>query len=315
MPDPLKVDSHVHIYRNQPEAVREKTGYEVWEYGSLPGVHVSDAVGLIDDFVEAMEKAGVAKAVTVNLFSAEAAREIAIAGFPEGLTEDERARRLAEVDADIREDLKAFNLWACETARSHPGITAFVAADVNALPGEECAAHIADLVSSHGAGGVKLHGAFQRFDMGDERLWPVYETCRELRLPIIGHAGPDQKGLGYAEPRAFTRVLKSFPEVRIVLAHLGGAAWQQAAEVAEMHPNAFFDCCEIIEWLGAPRAPTETQLVELMRTIGVDRIMMGSDYPWYDLDHTVERVMELPLLSEEEKYQILGANAVRILGL
>ena len=43
--------------------------------------------------------------------------------------------------------------------------------------------------------------------------------------------------------------------------------------------------------------------------------MMGSDYPWYDLDHTVERVMELPLLSDEEKQGIIGANAVNILNL
>ena len=45
------------------------------------------------------------------------------------------------------------------------------------------------------------------------------------------------------------------------------------------------------------------------------RVMMGSDYPWYDLDHTVERVLALPLLAEEEKHAILGANALAILGL
>ena len=43
--------------------------------------------------------------------------------------------------------------------------------------------------------------------------------------------------------------------------------------------------------------------------------MMGSDFPWYDLDHTVERVMGLPLLSTEEKEGILGANALNILNL
>jgi predicted TIM-barrel fold metal-dependent hydrolase len=41
--------------------------------------------------------------------------------------------------------------------------------------------------------------------------------------------------------------------------------------------------------------------------------MMGSDFPWYDLDQTVDRVMSLPLLSMEEKEGIIGANAERIL--
>ena len=43
--------------------------------------------------------------------------------------------------------------------------------------------------------------------------------------------------------------------------------------------------------------------------------MMGSDFPWYDFDHTVDRIMDLPLLSREEKEGIMGANAVNILGM
>lgn len=42
---------------------------------------------------------------------------------------------------------------------------------------------------------------------------------------------------------------------------------------------------------------------------------MGSDFPWYDLQHTVERVLDLPILSQEEKEGIMGANAETILGL
>ena len=53
----------------------------------------------------------------------------------------------------------------------------------------------------------------------------------------------------------------------------------------------------------------------MIRNVGPHRVMMGSDFPWYDLDHTVDRVMSLPVLSEEEKSGILGSNAVRILGL
>ena len=49
--------------------------------------------------------------------------------------------------------------------------------------------------------------------------------------------------------------------------------------------------------------------------IGPERVMMGSDFPWYDLDHSIERVFSLPLLSQEQKKRIIGANAVDILGL
>jgi predicted TIM-barrel fold metal-dependent hydrolase len=43
--------------------------------------------------------------------------------------------------------------------------------------------------------------------------------------------------------------------------------------------------------------------------------MMGTDFPWYGLDDTVEHVSRLPLLSREEKAAILGANAARLFRL
>ena len=37
----LKIDSHAHVYETREIGLSEKTGYEVWEYGELPGVRVS----------------------------------------------------------------------------------------------------------------------------------------------------------------------------------------------------------------------------------------------------------------------------------
>ena len=110
-------------------------------------------------------------------------------------------------------------------------------------------------------------------------------------------------------------MLQEFPELTIVLAHLGGGAWHQTLEIAESFTNVYFDCCEIIEWTGGTTAPNDHELAKLIRDIGSDRVMMGSDFPWYDLDHTIMRIMELPLLSDEEKLGIVGSNAVRILGI
>jgi len=53
----------------------------------------------------------------------------------------------------------------------------------------------------------------------------------------------------------------------------------------------------------------------MIREIGPERVMLGTDFPWYDLDRTVELVMDLPVLSTEEKEQILGANAIGRLDL
>ncbi len=54
--------------------------------------------------------------------------------------------------------------------------------------------------------------------------------------------------------------------------------------------------------------------MELIRAIGADRVLFGSDYPWIDPKGDVERIRSLPL-SEQEKRWILGENALRMLAL
>ena len=297
MAEPIKVDSHVHLYPTAAAGMADKEGYEIWEYGELAGVDFSGLSGTLEDAKQAMAEAGIAKAVIVNLFIAE------IHGGA------------GASPAKLSSALKSFNRWGCEVARDHPEFAAFVAADAEVLPGAAGAIHLRDMADNHGASGVKLHGIAQGFNMSDERLWPVYEVCQERGLPVIGHSGPGRGGDGFAEPRAFGRLLAEFPRLTVVLAHMGGATWDQALEIAESYPNAYFDCCEIIEWTGGSNAPSAEQLGQLIHDIGAQRVMMGSDFPWYDLDNTVDRVMALPVLSAEEKEGILGANAVEILRL
>ena len=315
MSDPVVVDSHLHLFQSAEECRALKEDYDIWEFGEAEDVHYSAYLGSLDDALEAMAKAGVTKAISLNLFLGKLKRESAIAELPAAMSTGERETAIAEIEARLVHEMQAYNRWGCEVVRCHPQIIPFVSMDVTVLPGEKGAAHLRELVEDHGAKGVKLHGAIQGYYMADPRLGPIYRVCEELALPIIGHSGPDQGGRGFAEPRAFGELLKAHPDLRVVLAHLGGGAWHQTREIAETYPNAYFDCCEIIEWTSAENAPSDTELARLIQEIGPERVMMGSDFPWYDLDHTIDRVLELPLLSDEEKAGILGINAVTILGL
>jgi predicted TIM-barrel fold metal-dependent hydrolase len=311
MASPLIVDAHMHVYETKAEGERQKTGYEIWEYGKKAGVPFSRYGGDVEDALAAMRHAGYAHAVTVNLFVAEIAREDALAALP---PDGDRARALAEVNATMGDRLRAFNRWACAVAAAHSEITPFVAVDPEILSTEDNVAHLRELAAL-GACGVKLHPVVQRFSPDDPRMLPIYRACLELGLAVLSHSGTAKGATQYAEPRAFAEVLRKLPDLTVVLAHLGGGSWRQTAELAQRYPQVAFDCCEIIEWTGAPNAPSDEALARLIRDIGAHRVMLGTDFPWYDLDHTIERVMALPLLSREEKEGMLGANAARILRL
>lgn len=284
------VDTHVHLYRSANEGQRAKASYEIWEYGEHGEPTFADWSGDPGDAVRAMDAAGVRYAVVTNMLDDIAAYD------------------------DPGAELVAFNEWLCDLAGREPRFVPCLGVDPASLPVSDLVDHLRAM-APRGTAGIKLHPPVHRIDLSDESFWPVLETCQELGLRVVSHSGPSREGVQYGEPDAFRPILDAFPRLRLVLAHLGGAAWRQVPRLADDYPGVAFDCCEIIEWLEATRAPSRQQFVELLRHVGTDRVMMGSDFPWYDMAHTVELVRGLPGLSDAERDAILGGNAVRFFGL
>jgi uncharacterized protein len=314
MSGPLKVDTHLHLYPSRVEGEWWKAGYEIWEYGERAGVRFSEDAGTLEETAAALHRGGFSHGVVLNLFAAGAFRQQYESALAPGTGAAERARALAEFDATIGERYLAFNRWLVDTLAGVPALTAFVAMDPWALPPERNVAHLREM-AGRGARGVKLHPVLQRFEPNEPRLHPVYQACAELGLAVLSHTGPARDGVPFAEVPAFAPVLAKFPGLTVVLAHLGGGKWRDTLAVARAFPQVAFDLCEIIEWAGAPGAPTPAELATLIREIGPERVVLGSDYPWYEPAHTAALVESLPVLSQAEKNAILGENAARILGL
>ena len=312
MPGSLIIDAHMHVYQTREQGEYNKSGYCVWEYGEHSGVTFADESGVPGEALEAMRRSGVSYAMVVNLFATiEAGGRLVelLPGAPDG-SADGSSR-----DMPLGDRLKSFNRWLVDLARRHEELLPFVAIDPWVLSPDENRAHLLDLVASGGARGVKIHPVIQRFEAADERLWPAFETCAELNLPVVAHAGPSRGAVQFGVPAAFAEVLRRFPRLELILAHLGGGAWRQVERFARDFPNAYFDCSEILHWTGANGAPTPDRLARLIRDIGAHRVLLGSDFPWYGLDASIEALDRLPKLADEEKAAIAGLNAARLLEL
>jgi uncharacterized protein len=314
MSGPLKIDTHIHLYPSREEGEWWKSGYEIWEYGRSADVHFSADTGTLAETVAALDRGGFSHGVVLNLFSADLFREQYQSALPADMDASQRARALAEFDATIGERYVAFNRWLMAVLAEVPAITGFVAMDPGALSPQRNVEHLREM-AEHGARGVKLHPVLQKFEANDPRMHPVYQACTDLGLTVLSHTGPARGGEPFAEIQAFAPMLTEFPGLSVVLAHLGGGKWQDARAVAQAFPNVAFDLCEIIEWMGAPNAPSAAELGALIRDIGPERVVLGSDYPWYEPGHSAEFVQSLPVLSQLEKDAILGENAARILRL
>jgi uncharacterized protein len=314
MSGPLKIDTHIHLYPSGQEGEWWKSGYEIWEYGARDGVHFSTGTGTPEETVAVLDRGGFAHGVVMNLFSADLFRQQYESTLPRDMDAAERARALAEFDATIAERYLAWNRWLMDTLAEVPTLSGFVAIDPSVLSPERNVEHLREM-AGRGARGVKLHPVVQKFEANDPRMHPVYQACVEMGLTVLSHTGPARGGESFAEVSAFAPMLAEFPGLSVLLAHLGGGKWQDTLDVARAFPNAAFDLSEIIEWLGAPNAPTAAELAQLIRDIGPERVVLGSDYPWYEPEHSAELVLSLPVLSQAEKNAILGENAARILRL
>ncbi|HLI43960.1 MAG TPA: amidohydrolase family protein [Acidimicrobiales bacterium] len=309
------VDVHVHLYPDRDAARWSLATYDVAEYGPKNGVDFANASGLVEEVAALCGDDGPLRhAVVVNLFARDLFYERAVAALDPAAPEGERAKASRTIEAGLGEAMLQFNEWLLNSVATHSGLTAFVAVDPTVLTPAE---NIAQLfrMADQGARGVKLHPVLQRFQPDDPRMDEVYETCVELDLTVLSHSGANAGTRQYARPGAFAPVLRAHPRLRLVLAHLGGGAWHEAAAFAEAFPDVSFDLSEIIEWLGAAGAPNRADFVQLIRRIGADRVMLGSDYPWYDPLATLSKVGDLPGLSAGEKEAIIGGNARRILGI
>jgi predicted TIM-barrel fold metal-dependent hydrolase len=294
----------MHLFPSAAEGGRAVADFPIVEYGERDGVARSARAGTVVDGLAALAEAGAVHGCVLNSFELPGLPHPPDGGWPATPPHAEHAAAL-----------RAYNEWVCEAGAAHPELLPFVTVNPAVLGAAEAAEHVAELADESGARGLKLHTIALRADPAEAALAPTFAVCAERGLPVVAHCGPDRHGAGWALPGAFAPVLERQPELPLVLAHLGGAAWRETAAFAAAYPAARFDLSEIVAWTGAPHAPSPAEFVELIRAIGPERVLLGSDFPWYEPADTVAQVIDLPGLGAAEREAILGGNAAVLLGL
>ncbi len=166
-------------------------------------------------------------------------------------------------------------------------------------------------IKEMGLYGVKLHPDYQEFFIDEERLFPIYEKCAELSLPVIFHSGwdPLSPDVVHAPPIASRKAHEAVPEMTMILAHMGGMKrWDEVLEHIAGLPNIYLDTAYTVDFM-----PTEF-FKEIVLKHGADKILFGSDFPWHKSVMEKEFIESLDF-SDEDKKKILGENARKLLGI
>lgn len=181
-------------------------------------------------------------------------------------------------------------------------------------------------IADAGIRGIKLHPVYQGVDINDPRSLRILEMAGELGLIVVMHAGQDIgfPGVVHCSPEMTADALRHVGPVQLVCAHMGG--WRDWARVTDclagtsaLLDTAFSlgDLTPLEESYYSPEQIhmlNEEAFCTLVRAFGSERVLFGSDSPWGDQQENIRAIRKLPL-TEDEKQNILGANACRLLGL
>jgi len=192
-----------------------------------------------------------------------------------------------------------------------------------------------------GIRGVYMGTNINGKDLSDPQYLPLFQRIEELRLPVFLHPtqviGPERLKpyfsynlLGFPFDTAiaaahliFSGILDRFPRLSFCLPHAGGALpWligrmnrghKITEECRQMKhkPSTYLRRFTYDTISHDPGA-----LLYLIRLVGADRVMIGSDYCFaIGYDRPVEVVTRLAALSRADQARILGSNAARLLKL
>lgn len=158
---------------------------------------------------------------------------------------------------------------------------------------------------------IKIHPDYQKTFFDDEKYIRIMDYAANKGLGIITHAGEDI-GLPqviHCTPNRVINVLKHIQPEKLILAHLG--AWNNWDEVEDKLCGlpVYFDTA-VVQKKECPHISNE-QFARIIKKHGADKILFGTDSPWYDQSKALRAFNEVEIADEERKL-ILGENAMRL---
>jgi predicted TIM-barrel fold metal-dependent hydrolase len=171
--------------------------------------------------------------------------------------------------------------------------------------------------------GIKLMPMYAGFRPDEPRMDALWGYAERHHLPVLLHTGTtfiSQAPLEYTLPRHLDPVATRFPEVRIIMAHLGHPYEGECIVTARKHPHVYADISALHY-----RAWQFFSSLMLVQEYGVwDKILFGTDYPFTNVDATLAGLRtlndmlagtSLPRLNPDAIERMIYRDTLPVLGL
>jgi predicted TIM-barrel fold metal-dependent hydrolase len=182
---------------------------------------------------------------------------------------------------------------------------------------------VARMSDELGLVGCKLAPIYQGIGPLEPRYLEVFAELERRRMPVLIHQGTTfvrDGPLIEARPVLLDEVARRFPELRMVIAHLGHPWCDETVVVIRKHPHLYSDVSALA------RRPMQlySALVSAVEYGAAGKLVFGSDWPFCSLEETVASLRgvnalvegtALPRVPDEVIEAILRRPALELLGL
>ncbi len=171
--------------------------------------------------------------------------------------------------------------------------------------------------------GLKFYTGYEHFYPNDIKLLSPYLRCaQDYGYPVIFHMGDTFHGqtqakLKFTHPLAVDELAVEYPNLQIIIAHLGNPWLTDAAAVVYKNENVYADMSGLSYGeIGAQDRKDIKKLVSSMGFYleGLGKLLFGTDWPVSEHVSCVELASALPA-SEETKEKIFSGNAQKLFRL
>jgi len=272
------VDAHVHVF--PPDVIDHRTRYLGRDL-RFDSLYRSAKARMVtaDEVIEAMDRDGVAVSI--------------VFGFA---FEDQGLCRMV-------------NDYVLEAVRAHPDRLAGLACVSPAAAGARTELERCLDAGLRGCGELAPSSATWE----DSSEWADLACClRERSLPLLVHAsepvGHDYTGKGSFTPETCVALIKAFPGLVVVLAHLGGGLflYELMPEMRDLLRDVYYDTAAVPYLYGPGVYPVAAACA------GSAKLIFGSDYPLLDPGRYGAGIARLDPADREA---VTCGNARRVFGL
>jgi predicted TIM-barrel fold metal-dependent hydrolase len=218
--------------------------------------------------------------------------------------------------------------WHVNEVEGSSDVVTFVGIDPRR--GEEGLKELERAVREKGCRGWKMYPP-NGFYPDDKEFDPYYTLSVDLDIPILIHQGftPRHKHVKYARPVYVDRIAADFPDLKIILAHVGFPWQDETLMIAAKNPNVSVD---VSGWQAiAATVPMKVfQMIGDAKAMRVfpNRVIFGSDFPLFEytmpLKNWVEFFTKLQLppelldqgykqVREDEIEKVMWKNAAHLI--